>query len=65
MYQTVGHDIIDTYAECTGVPVIRHTLRGSALSTGAEYTKTAGDEVEDLLQLLTTVKVSHVIAWLL
>ncbi|XP_066490404.1 diphthine--ammonia ligase [Tiliqua scincoides] len=56
MYQTVGHHAIDLYAEAMGLPLYRHTIKGTSLATGRVYTKCEGDEVEDLYQLLKCVK---------
>jgi hypothetical protein len=30
MYQTVGHQLVEAYAECTGLPLIRRRIQGSA-----------------------------------
>lgn len=57
MYQTVGHQAIDLYAEAMALPLYRRTIRGRSLDTGREYTKCEGDEVEDLYELLKLVKV--------
>lgn len=57
MYQTVGHQAIDLYAEAMDVPLYRRTIEGSSVHTGREYSQTEGDEVEDLYQLLKLVKV--------
>ncbi|RYR53846.1 hypothetical protein Ahy_A06g029093 isoform G [Arachis hypogaea] len=46
MYQTVGHQIIVSYAECMGLPL--HQELG--------YRTTQGDEVEDMFILLREVK---------
>ncbi|XP_010622929.2 diphthine--ammonia ligase [Fukomys damarensis] len=56
MYQTVGHQAIDLYAEAMALPLYRRTIRGRSLDTGKEYTKCEGDEVEDLYELLKLVK---------
>uniref|UniRef100_A0A673K994 Diphthine--ammonia ligase n=1 Tax=Sinocyclocheilus rhinocerous TaxID=307959 RepID=A0A673K994_9TELE len=56
MYQTVGHQAVDLYAEAMDVPLYRRTIEGSSLHTGREYSQTEGDEVEDLYQLLKLVK---------
>ncbi|XP_062325858.1 diphthine--ammonia ligase [Osmerus eperlanus] len=56
MYQTVGHQAIDLYAEAMELPLYRRTIRGASLNTGRDYRETEGDEVEDLYQLLLTVK---------
>ena len=57
MYQTVGHQAIDLYAEAMDLPLYRRTIQGSSLSIGRDYNQTEGDEVEDLFQLLHLVKV--------
>lgn len=59
MYQTVGHQGIDLYAEAMGVPLFRQPTQGVALLQEQVYTPTPEDEVEDLFQLLKTVKVRH------
>ncbi|XP_004643172.1 diphthine--ammonia ligase isoform X2 [Octodon degus] len=56
MYQTVGHQAIDFYAEAMALPLYRRTIRGRSLDTGREYTRCEGDEVEDLYELLKLVK---------
>lgn len=57
MYQTVGHQAIELYAEAMDLPLYRRTIQGSSLDTSKYYTKTDGDEVEDLYDLLHLVKV--------
>lgn len=59
MYQTVGHQAIDLYAEAMGLPLYRRTIEGSSLDTGREYSQREGDEVEDLYHLLKLVKVKN------
>ncbi|XP_053142560.1 diphthine--ammonia ligase isoform X3 [Hemicordylus capensis] len=56
MYQTVGHHAIDLYAEAMGLPLYRHTIKGTSVNTSRVYTRCEGDEVEDLYQLLKLVK---------
>uniref|UniRef100_A0AAR2JMN2 Diphthine--ammonia ligase n=1 Tax=Pygocentrus nattereri TaxID=42514 RepID=A0AAR2JMN2_PYGNA len=56
MYQTVGHQAIDLYAEAMDLPLYRRTIEGSSLETGREYNQKEGDEVEDLYHLLKLVK---------
>ncbi|KAJ1103355.1 hypothetical protein NDU88_000781 [Pleurodeles waltl] len=56
MYQTVGHQAIDLYAEAMGLPLYRRTIEGSSVNTGRVYKECRGDEVEDLYQLLKLVK---------
>lgn len=58
MYQTVGHQAIDLYAEAMDLPLYRRTIQGSSLDTGRNYSQKEGDEVEDLYELLKLVKVS-------
>ncbi len=62
MYQTVGHQAVDLYAEAMDVPLYRRTIEGSSVHTGREYSQTDGDEVEDLYQLLKLVKVHQCLA---
>lgn len=57
MYQTVGHEAIELYAEALALPLYRRTIQGSSLNTGKNYSKTDGDEVEDLYELLRLVQV--------
>ncbi|XP_064784046.1 diphthine--ammonia ligase isoform X2 [Oncorhynchus masou masou] len=56
MYQTVGHQAIDLYAEAMDLPLYRRTIQGSSLDTGRDYSQTEGDEVEDLYHLLNMVQ---------
>lgn len=60
MYQTVGHQAIDLYADALDLPLYRRTIQGSSLDTSKNYTKTDGDEVEDLYELLHLVKVGTI-----
>eukprot|EP00730_Choanoeca_flexa_P004634 TRINITY_DN11755_c0_g1_i6.p1 TRINITY_DN11755_c0_g1~~TRINITY_DN11755_c0_g1_i6.p1 ORF type:complete len:659 (+),score=121.05 TRINITY_DN11755_c0_g1_i6:151-1977(+) len=59
MYQTVGHEMIELLAQAIALPLYRQTVTGTCVSADKTYTKTQGDEVEDLYQLLTTVKDHH------
>ncbi|KAL5008877.1 hypothetical protein ScPMuIL_014458 [Solemya velum] len=56
MYQTVGHQAIDLYAEAMDLPLYRRTIKGSSKSIGHSYEPTENDEVEDLYMLLKEVK---------
>ncbi|XP_033497823.2 diphthine--ammonia ligase isoform X2 [Epinephelus lanceolatus] len=56
MYQTVGHQAIELYAEAMDLPLYRRTIQGSSLDTSRNYKVTEGDEVEDLYELLRLVK---------
>ena len=55
MYQTVGHEVIDLYAEAMDLPLFRRDLEGSGLAIEKDYEPTLGDEVEDLFNLLKEV----------
>lgn len=59
MYQTVGHQGIELFAEAMGLPLFQQPTQGVALLQEQVYTPTPEDEVEDLFQLLKTVKVRH------
>lgn len=58
MYQTVGHQGIDLYAEAMDLPLYREVISGVAIDQGKNYKPTENDEVEDLYRLLLRVKVS-------
>jgi diphthine-ammonia ligase len=57
MYQTVGHQGVELYAEAMDIPLFRRPTTGVALHNEKLYTPTPEDEVEDLFQLLLNVKV--------
>lgn len=57
MYQTVGHQGIELYAEAMGLPLYREAISGVAVNQGRNYKPTENDEVEDLYKLLYRVKV--------
>ena len=57
MYQTVGHDAIQLYAEATGLPLFRRTITGSSLCQKMMYEANELDEVEDLFMLLKSIQV--------
>ncbi|KAL8435985.1 hypothetical protein ACSSS7_002030 [Eimeria intestinalis] len=57
MYQSVGTEMTSAVAECLGVPHFCATVRGRPINTESlNYQTTAGDEVEDLYELLSRVK---------
>ncbi|XP_042516868.1 diphthine--ammonia ligase [Macadamia integrifolia] len=56
MYQTVGHQIVVSYAECMGVPLFRRRIKGSPRYQNLSYKMTPDDEVEDMLILLKEIK---------
>ncbi|NXU59362.1 DPH6 ligase, partial [Turnix velox] len=56
MYQTVGHQAIDLYADALDLPLYRGFIKGSSVNTGKVYTVCQEDEVEDLYHLMKLVK---------
>jgi len=56
MYQTVGHQGVELYAEAMNIPLFRQPTQGVALHSEKLYTPTPEDEVEDLYKLLVNVK---------
>ncbi|XP_011080570.1 diphthine--ammonia ligase isoform X1 [Sesamum indicum] len=56
MYQTVGHQIVVSYAQCMGIPLFRRRIQGSTRHHSLSYNVTPGDEVEDMFILLKEVK---------
>ncbi|GAA5846650.1 hypothetical protein JCM9279_003396 [Rhodotorula babjevae] len=69
MYQTVGSSGLATLADALDLPLVTHTIAGTARNQRAEYgsrntakATTAdeqGDETEDLYDLLVKVKTAH------
>jgi diphthamide synthase (EF-2-diphthine--ammonia ligase) len=65
LYQTVGQDAIQLVADALEVPLIRRVITGEAVQQGSEYGSrltlhdggVQGDETEDLLELLSDIKV--------
>ncbi|CAH0755131.1 unnamed protein product [Diatraea saccharalis] len=56
MYQTVGHQGIDLYAEAMGLPLYREVITGIAMDQSRNYNPSDNDEVEDLYRLLVRIK---------
>ncbi|XP_075531258.1 diphthine--ammonia ligase isoform X2 [Dermacentor variabilis] len=56
MYQSVGHEIIDHYAEAMGLPLFQGDIVGKPHNQASEYEVTEGDEVEDLFKCMTRAK---------
>ena len=56
MFQSVGHELVDAIAECLQLPLYRIQTLGTSKQVGKIYHVEKGDEVEDLLELLTQVK---------
>ncbi|KAJ8656522.1 diphthine-ammonia ligase [Lichtheimia ornata] len=59
MYQTVGHDAIQYYAECMDVPLYRGEIRGTPIHQENNYVATPEDETEDLYKLLSEIVRIH------
>ena len=60
MYQTVGHNAIDLYAQAMDLPLYRGIIQGSSVDQGKVYKENEQDEVEDLYKLLKNIKVLYV-----
>lgn len=56
MYQTVGHMGITKLAEAMELPLYRMETKGLSTQTGKLYVPTDDDEVEDLFNLLKSIK---------
>lgn len=39
MYQTVGSEIVDSIAECMGLPLVKRVITGRAIVTKMDYTR--------------------------
>ncbi len=59
MYQSVGHDVIEAYADCMSLPLYRRAIRGTPKNLGYDYEPTEEDEVEDLFELIREIKEQH------
>lgn len=60
MYQTAGHEMIGCVAQALGLPLHRRALQGTSLNIAEGYKGPhAGDEVEDLFELIKGVKEEH------
>lgn len=56
MYQSVGHDAIESIAKCFELPLYRRPIRGIPKNLEYDYVPTPEDEVEDLFELLVSIK---------
>lgn len=56
MFQSVGHQAIDLYAEAMDLPLFRRDIEGSSVNIQSDYCPTETDEVEDLYCLLSEIK---------
>jgi len=68
MFQTVGHQLVESIAECMELPLYRSELRGGSNIRDLNYAQPAStasaeaknqDEIEDLFGLLQAVKTKH------
>lgn len=57
MYQSVGSEGVELQAKAIGIPLYTSYTHGKTRQTKMEYEKEVGDEVEDLMELLSKVKV--------
>ena len=62
LYQTVGQDALHLVVQALNRPLVRRTIGGRSIDTSLTYSAssgrpTAGDETEDLVELLSDVKV--------
>jgi diphthine-ammonia ligase len=58
MFQTVGHQSVTYIAQAVGLPIYRYPTFGKANVQEKDYYPTESDEVEDLFNLLSEVKVN-------
>ena len=57
MYQSVGNEILDLYAQAIDLPFYRANILGKVLNTNLVYEPNEEkDEVEDLFRILKQVK---------
>lgn len=65
MYQTVGHSVVEFYAEALDIPLYRQNISGRAVNTSQIYSNLNrenehdADETESLVPLLRLVKTAH------
>ena len=58
-FQTIGHQLVHSIAQCTNIPFYSRHMRGTSVVTALHYTRAADDEVEDLYELLVDVLGVH------
>jgi diphthine-ammonia ligase len=59
MYQSVGNEVIELYAQAMELPLYRASITGQVLNQNLEYSPEEcgeADEVEDLYRILRTAK---------
>ncbi|KAH3663898.1 hypothetical protein WICMUC_005888 [Wickerhamomyces mucosus] len=59
MFQTVGHDVLEYYSECVGVPMYRGLIKGTSKNQELNYKLTNDDEIEDLYSLIKSIIDKH------
>lgn len=59
MIQTIGHNVVETIAECVDVPFFQVKTDGVSKNRDLQYKKTEEDEVEDLFRLVSMIKVGR------
>lgn len=60
MYQSVGSEMIEAYAQCMELPLYRRPISGKPINIDYYYeSSNANDEVEDLYELLKIVLEKH------
>lgn len=59
MYQSVGHECIETIAQVMQLPLYRKEIKGKSIELKMEYEKNENDEIEDLYILLKTIRKHH------
>lgn len=59
MFQSVGAEAVPSLEEAIGVPLYRQPITGHPISTSLTYTRSEGDEIEDLYRLLRSIKNTH------
>ncbi|EDO49488.1 predicted protein [Nematostella vectensis] len=56
MFQSVGHNAINLYAEAMELPLYQRIISGSSVELGKNYKINKDDEVEDLFELLKSIQ---------
>ncbi|CAJ0594085.1 unnamed protein product [Cylicocyclus nassatus] len=59
MYQSVGSEGVHIIAKAMDLPLYRREITGKPINQDFDYNTTTGDEVEDLYELLKSVKEHH------
>ncbi|CAJ0578158.1 unnamed protein product, partial [Mesorhabditis spiculigera] len=59
MYQSIATRCVALYSDAMGIPLYTKEIKGRPINVEYGYTKTDGDEVEELYELLKEVKQHH------